>query len=420
MSLHISDVHAWEILDARGRPTVEIGLRDGRSGTLGRSTVPSMVFTDSHPATDPADRIRTRRPRRDVRTTLAQVEGQIRDLLLSRVFTDQADLDSALTGLGASEVEEQPAAGTVLGVSLAAARSFARDEELWRSLAPDPARASMPVPFLTMIEGKDSEPSEGLLAFRELMVVPLGARDERAAVLAGARIHRAVGARLAQAGHAPALGELGGHAPDVHLVEQALGILTAAIADAGYRAGSDSVAIAIRPAADALRRADGRYTIAGQRLTSMELVDCYAMLVREFPLCAVIDGLAERDREGWTALTDRIGRQVQVIGGRIFGTDPALIAKAKDDKIGNAVLLTPAQAGTVTETLETLAYCRSSGYAPLLSHHAGETTDDFIADLAVGAGCGQIAAGAPIHGENTAKYNRLTHIEQTAKLPYGR
>jgi enolase len=250
------------------------------------------------------------------------------------------------------------------------------------------------------------------------MIAPLGARSEREAVRMGAEVYRALRVRLAGAGHATGLGDEGGFAPAIDSAEQVLDLLVGAIEDAGYRPGRSEVAIALDPAANGFHR-DGAYHVAGQVLSSTEMVDWYEELTRRYPIWSIEDGLAEDDRDGWVALTERIGGRVQIVGDDIFVTNPAVIAKAIADGIGNAALIKLNQIGTVTETREAIEVCRRADYAQMISHRSGETADDFIADLAVGSGCGQIKSGAPARGERVAKYNRLMEIEDVTGLPYG-
>jgi len=242
----------------------------------------------------------------------------------------------------------------------------------------------------------------------------------REALRAGAEIYGALKTRLHQAGLSTGLGDEGGFAPDVATPEQALELVMEAIEAAGYRAASDGVAIALDPAASGFRGLDGSYEVAGEQLSSEELIERYAELVARYPIWSIEEGLAEDDWAGWKALTERLGSRVQLVGDDIFVTNPAVIGQAIERGIANAALIKVNQVGTVTETLEAMALCRQAGYAQMVSHRSGETSDDFIADLAVGTGCGQIKAGAPARGEGVAKYNRLSEIErECAEAPFG-
>ena len=215
------------------------------------------------------------------------------------------------------------------------------------------------------------------------------------------------------------LGDEGGFAPEVSEPEEVLQLLVQAITDAGYRAGPDGVSIALDPAASEFRQPDGRYRVAGELLDSMQLIDRLAAIVRQFPVHLIEDGLGEDDDDGWIALTQRLGGSVELVGDDIFCTNPAIIASAIERGIANASLIKLNQIGTVTETLRAMAVCRNAGYRQFVSHRSGETEDSFIADLAVGTGCGHLKAGAPARGERTAKYNRLLEIAATSGLRYG-
>jgi enolase len=231
-------------------------------------------------------------------------------------------------------------------------------------------------------------------------------------VRAGAEVYGALRRLLTSLGHGTGLGDEGGFAPELRWPDEALGMLVTAIENAGYHPGRDGVAIALDPAASEFREPDGRYRIGDDRLSSAEMVDQYAELATRFPIWSIEDGLAEDDPDGWAALTDRLGERIQLVGDDNFVTNPGIIADAIDAGIGNAALIKVNQVGTVTETLEAMAVCRRAGYAQMISHRSGETQDTFIADLAVGTGCGQIKTGAPSRSDRVAKYNRLLRIEE--------
>jgi enolase len=256
------------------------------------------------------------------------------------------------------------------------------------------------------------------LDFQEFMIAPLGAPSMAEAVRAGAEVYAALRSRLAAAGHATGLGDEGGFAPDITAPEDVLTELVAAIGDAGYHAGRDGVAIALDPASSEFYR-DGRYHVAGQALTSDDMIDRYEEIVTRYPVWLIEDGLAESDWDGWVRLNERLGARVELVGDDILVTNPAIVAEAIDRKIANAALIKVNQIGTVTETLETMRLCRQAGWAQFVSHRSGETEDTFIADLATGTGCGHLKTGAPARGERVAKYNRLIEIEAAEHLPYG-
>jgi enolase len=416
MSIWFTDVRAAEILDSRGNPTVAVAVRTS-AGETGHAAVPSGASTGSGEALELRDGDVRRYAGRGVLGAVAHVDGEIRDLLLGRSFDDLADVDHALIELDGTVDKSRLGANAIVGVSMAAARAFAagRDEPLWRFLAPDPDTARMPVPHFNVVNGGVHAPNA--LDFQEFMIAPLGARSEREAVRAGAEVYRALRRHLAAAGHDTGLGDEGGFAPGIDRAEEVLDALVASIRTAGYTPGRSGIAIALDPAASEFYR-HGRYHVAGEELTSAQMVDWYAQLTHDYPIWSIEDGLAEDDWAGWAALTERIGNRVQLVGDDIFVTNASVIAKAVGEGIGNAALIKVNQIGTVTETLEAMAVCRRAHYAQMVSHRSGETADDFIADLAVGSGCGQIKSGAPARGERVAKYNRLMEIEDQYALPY--
>ena len=415
--IEFTDVHAAEILDSRGNPTLAVTVRTA-GGAQAQAGVPSGASTGAGEALELRDGDGARYGGRGVLGAVAHVNGEIRDLLLGRGFTGQEELDGAMIALDGTAEKSRLGANAIVGVSMAAARAFAAEqgEPLWRSLAPDTVTARMPVPHFNVVNG--GAHAAGSLEFQEFMIAPLGARSEREAVRAGAEVYRALRGHLADLGFATGLGDEGGFAPGIDRVEGVLDVLVASIEAAGYTPGRTGVAIALDPAANGFYQG-GRYHVGGQELSSAEMVEWYASLTERYPIWSIEDGLAEEDWNGWIALTSRIGQRVQVVGDDIFVTNPAVISKAIDAHIGNAALIKVNQIGTVTETQEAMAVCRRAVYAQMISHRSGETVDDFIADLAVGSGCGQIKSGAPARGERVAKYNRLMQIEEQATLPYG-
>jgi enolase len=267
------------------------------------------------------------------------------------------------------------------------------------------------VPHFNVVNGGAHAPNS--LDFQEFMLAPLGATSYGEAVRAGAEVYAALKARLSAGGFATGLGDEGGFAPDIALPEEVLATLVEAISDAGYTPGRDGIAIALDPAASEFYR-DDAYHVAGKALSTAEMVDYYAELVERFPIWSIEDGLAEGDGEGWVDLTRRLGGTIQLVGDDNFVTNPAIIRDAISRGVANAALIKVNQIGTVTETLEALAVCREAGYAAMISHRSGETEDSFIADLAVGSGCGELKSGAPARGERVAKYNRILEIADAA------
>ena len=260
--------------------------------------------------------------------------------------------------------------------------------------------------------------AQNRLAFQEFMLAPLGAPTFGEALRAGAEIYAALRRIIHDRGMSTGLGDEGGFAPDLYHPHQVLDLLVEAITTAGYQPGREGIAIALDPAASGFHT-DGRYRVADDRLASIELIELYVELIDRYPIWSIEDGLAEDDWDGWKQLTDRLGERIQLVGDDIFVTNPAIITEAIDRGVANAALIKVNQIGAVTETLEAMRICRQAGYAQMVSHRSGETTDTFIADLAVATGCGQLKSGAPARGERVAKYNRLLTIEHDTSLPYG-
>jgi enolase len=310
-------------------------------------------------------------------------------------------------------------ANATVGVSMALARALAASAKvpLWRWLAPEGVTPSLPVPHFNVLNGGVHAPND--LDFQEFMIAPLGAPSMTEAVRAGAEVYAALRRELTSRKLSTGLGDEGGFAPEVSEPEEVLRLLVQAIEDAGYETGAEGVSVALDLAASEFRQPDGRYKVAADLLDSGQLIDRLAAITGHFPVHLIEDGLGEDDDQGWIALTARLGATTELVGDDIFCTNPAIITSAIEKGIGNASLIKLNQIGTVTETLEAMAICRRAGYRQFVSHRSGETEDSFIADLAVGTGCGHLKSGAPARGERTAKYNRLLEIAATAGLRYG-
>ncbi len=418
MSIEFSSLHAMEILDSRGRPTLAV-----RVGTPGGATyragVPSGASTGAGEAVELRDGGTLRYGGKGTRAAVGNVNGPIAEALTGRAFDELSQVDQTMVDLDGTPNKAGMGANAIVGVSMAAARAFAGDAgvPLWRYLSTASSTPRLPVPHFNVVNG--GAHAANPLDFQEFMLAPLGAPTEVEAVRAGAEIYSALRGRLAEAGHTTGLGDEGGFAPGLDSPEKVLELLVAAIRDAGYTAGVEGVAIALDPAANGFYK-EGSYELAGTRCTSAEMVAYYAELLDRFPIWSIEDGLAEDDWEGWTRLTSELGERCQLVGDDIFVTSPAIIASSAERGVANAALIKVNQIGTVTETLEALRVCREAGYAAMVSHRSGETEDSFIADLAVGSGCGQLKSGAPARGERVAKYNRLLEINDGhPELPYG-
>ena len=413
----VSELSALEILDSRGRPTlaVTVTLADN---TIARAGVPSGASTGSREAVELRDGDKSRYAGLGVLTAAANVNGEISDLLRGRSWTSLAEADQAVVDLDGTPNKARLGANATVGVSMALARALATSAKmpLWQWLAPDGVTPSLPVPHFNVVNGGVHAPNR--LDFQEFMLAPLGAPTVAEAVRAGAEVYAALRGQLTGLGLSTGLGDEGGFAPEIDSPEEVLALLVTAIQAAGYQTGRDGIAIALDPAASEFY-SGGAYHVAGQTLSSDEMIERYAEMTVRFPVWSIEDGLAESDWDGWERLVARLGDRTQIVGDDLLVTNPAIIREAIERKAANAALIKLNQIGTVTETLEAMRLCRETGWAQMVSHRSGETEDSFIADLAVASGCGQIKSGAPARGERTAKYNRLIEIEAVAHLPYG-
>jgi enolase len=419
MTIHIASVSALEILDSRARPTlsVTLALADGTTTTAG---VPSGASTGTREAVELRDGDGARFGGAGVLTAVGNVNGEIADLLQGRTFDSLAEVDAAMIDLDGTPNKARLGANAIVGTSMALARALATSagQELFEWLPGFGASHRLPVPCFNVLNGGAHAPNP--LDFQEFMICPLGAPSMAEAVRTGAEVYAALRKRLTAGGHATGLGDEGGFAPDLAEPEEVLEMIVAAITDSGYTPGPSGVAIALDPAASEFRQDDGTYRVNGASLSSADMVDRYAAMVDAYPIWSIEDGLGEDDNDGWRQLTARLGQRIQLVGDDNFCTNPAIIARAIDDGVGNAALIKLNQIGSVTETLEAMAVCHRAGYGQMVSHRSGETPDSFIADLAVATGCGQIKTGAPARGERVAKYNRLIEIAAAhPDLPYG-
>lgn len=417
MSITVCGLHAVEILDSRARPTLWVSLEIESGQTVGAG-VPAGASTGSREAVERRDGDPARFSGQGVLGAVAAVNGEIFDALAGRSFDSLAGLDAALVALDGTENKARLGANAVVGVSMAAARAFAAAAvtPLWRTFSGPHTTPRSPVPHFNVVNGGVHAPNE--LDFQEFMLAPLGAPTVAEGVRAGAEVYAALRRLLVDHGHSVGLGDEGGFAPEIADPDQVLELLVEAIETAGYVAGRDGVAIAMDPASSEFYR-DGIYRVAGEPLSSDDMIERYVEMTERFPVWLLEDGLAESDWEGWERLTARLGERVELVGDDIFCTNPALISEGIKRRVATASLIKVNQIGTVTETLDAMRVCREAGYAQFVSHRSGETTDDFIADLAVGTGCGQMKSGAPARGERVAKYNRLIEIEEASHLPYG-
>jgi enolase len=405
----IERIHARQILDSRGNPTVEVevGLR---SGAHGHAAVPSGASTGEFEATELRDGGQ-RWQGKGVTRAVANVNSEIAVSLRGMDAADQASLDRTLIAIDGTPSKSRLGANAILGVSLAAAHAQAAEERLplWRYLGGESARV-LPVPMMNVLNG--GAHADNKVDFQEFMVVPCGAETFSECLRMGTEVFHALKRTLHERGLATAVGDEGGFAPDLSSNEEALTMLLAGIEAAGYRPGDD-VAIALDPATSELYR-DGGYVLEheGRTLSAGELADYWADLAARYPIVSIEDGMDEEDWAGWRTLTERIGATVQLVGDDLFVTNTERLRRGIDAGVANSILIKVNQIGTLTETLEAIAMARDAGYTAVMSHRSGETEDVSIADLAVATGCGQIKTGAPSRSDRVAKYNQLLRIEE--------
>ena len=419
MAFEIKGVQAIEILDSRGRPTlnVTVSLADG---TVAEAGVPSGASTGTREAVELRDGDPARFGGGGVQSAVGNVNSEINASLSGRTWNDLAEVDQLMRDLDGTPNKARLGANALIGTSMALARALAASAGAplyeWLPGFGQPAR--LPVPCFNVLNGGAHAPNP--LDFQEFMVCPFGAPTMAEAVRARAEVYQALRKRLIAGGHATGLGDEGGFAPNLAEPEEVLALIVAAIQDAGYPTGKAGVAIALDPAASEFHQKDGTYRVNGANLSSADMIARYTAMIDAYPIWSIEDGLGEADSDGWKQLTAAIGDRVQLVGDDNFCTNPAIITDAIANGIANAALIKVNQIGTVTETLEAMRICHVAGYGQMVSHRSGETPDTFIADLAVATGCGQIKTGAPARGERVAKYNRLIQIQaQNPSMPYG-
>lgn len=405
----ISDVAAREILDSRGNPTVEVDVLL-ESGAFGRAAVPSGASTGAHEAVELRDG-GSRFVGKGVLQAVANVNGELRDAVLGLDAADQRDLDAALIDCDGSDNKGRLGANAMLGVSLACAKAAAEEVAMpfYRYIG-GPNAHVLPVPLMNVLNGGAHATSN--VDFQEFMLVPVGAASFSEALRWGTETYHVLRTLLADKGLATALGDEGGFAPNLSGTEAALDLLLAAIEQAGYRPGEE-IALALDVASTEFF-VNGEYRMAGAGVSySPEaFVEVLARLVADYPIVSIEDGCAEDDWVGWSALTDSLGDQIQLVGDDLFVTNSTRLQRGIDDEVANAILIKVNQIGTLTETLDTMALATRNAYTCVMSHRSGETEDTTIADLAVATNCGQIKTGAPARSDRVAKYNQLLRIEE--------
>jgi len=406
----IIGVHAREVLDSRGNPTVEVEV-ELEGGVLGRAAVPSGASTGEHEALELRDGDEGRYLGKGTTKAVANVIERIQPQVMGLDGLDQVEVDQAMLELDGTATKAELGANAILGVSMAVARAAADlvGLPLWRYLGGARARV-LPTPMMNVLNG--GAHADNGLEIQEFMIVPLGAPTFSEALRAGAEIFHHLKKLLAAEGHATSVGDEGGFAPRLGGNEAALGFVTKAIEASGRKPGDD-VAIALDAAASEFYDGDaGRYNFDGAPVDTGALVDTYAALCDRYPIVSIEDGCDEDDWDGWKALTERLGNRVQLVGDDLFVTNTTRLRRGIDEGIANAILIKVNQIGSVTETLETMRMAELRGYAQVVSHRSGETEDTFIADLAVATGAGQIKTGSLSRSERIAKYNQLLRIEE--------
>ena len=413
--MKITHVHAREILDSRGNPTVEADVQAGSA--LGRAAVPSGASTGQREALELRDGDPKRYGGKGVRKAVDHVNGEIAKALVGKEL-DQRALDDTMLELDGTPTKSRLGANAILAVSMAAARAAAvgAGQPLYRSLAALSGATSvdsfvLPVPMMNILNG--GAHADSSVDFQEFMVMPLGVASFAEALRAGTEIFHALRSILKKAGHSTGVGDEGGFAPNLKSNRAALDVVLEAIGKTGLRAGSD-VYLALDVASSELWD-NGKYVFkkSGEPTrTPDQMVELYADWVRQYPIISIEDGVAEGDWDGWKALTRAIGDRVQLVGDDVFVTNPEILRKGIAEGVGNALLVKLNQIGTVSETLDAIAMARAARYATIISHRSGETEDSTIADLAVATSAGQIKTGSASRSDRTAKYNQLLRIEE--------
>ena len=412
--MKIATVHAREILDSRGNPTVEVDVTLA-DGAFGRAAVPSGASTGVREALELRDQDKSRYGGKGVRKAVANVNGEIAKSIGGKEFS-QRTLDEAMIALDGTPTKSRLGANALLGVSMAAARAEAVSKKvpLYRHLGAlyKNDRFSLPVPMMNILNG--GAHADSSVDFQEFMVMPVGAATFSEAVRIGAEIFHTLRGILKSRGQSTGVGDEGGFAPNLKSNREAVEVVLEAISKAGMKAG-DNVFIALDAATSELWAGEGRYTFkkSGEPdRTSDQMVRLWEDWLRQYPIISIEDGLAEGDWDGWKALTSALGSRVQLVGDDVFVTNPEILQRGISDKVGNALLVKLNQIGTVTETLDAVAMARNADYATIISHRSGETEDSTIADLAVGTGAGQIKTGSASRTDRICKYNQLMRVEE--------
>ncbi|WP_299075872.1 phosphopyruvate hydratase [uncultured Ruegeria sp.] len=407
----IIDIHAREILDSRGNPTVEVDviLEDG---TMGRAAVPSGASTGAYEAVEKRDGDKARYLGKGVLEAVAAVNGEIAEELVGFDATEQVAIDAAMIELDGTENKGRLGANAILGVSLATAKAAAdfTTQPLYRYVGGTSARV-LPVPMMNIING--GEHADNPIDIQEFMIMPVSASNIREAVRMGSEVFHTLKKELSAAGLNTGIGDEGGFAPNIASTREALDFILKSIEKAGYKPGEE-IHLALDCAATEYYK-DGKYVLSGEgkTLSSEENAAYLAALVKDYPIISIEDGMSEDDWDGWKALTDAIGDKVQLVGDDLFVTNPVRLAEGIERGCANSMLVKVNQIGSLTETLRAVDMAHRARYTNVMSHRSGETEDATIADLAVATNCGQIKTGSLARSDRLAKYNQLIRIEET-------
>ena len=418
---NIANIQAFEVLDSRGNPTIEAEVTL-ESGHVGAACAPSGASTGSREALELRDGDKSRYLGKGVLNAVGNVNGPIRDLLLGSDAADQRALDAAMISADGSENKENFGANAILAVSLAAAKAAAKNRKvpLYQHIADinGSSNFTMPVPMMNIING--GEHADNNVDIQEFMVQPVAAPTFAEGLRAGAEIFHSLKKVLSQRGLSTAVGDEGGFAPNLPSNEAALEVIAEAVANAGYKLGSD-ISLALDCAASEFYK-DGVYDLAGEgkQFSSEGFSDYLAELAGNHPIISIEDGLDESDWDGWKYLTDKIGDKIQLVGDDLFVTNTKILKQGIDMGVANSILIKFNQIGSLSETLDAIAMAKAAGYTAVISHRSGETEDTTIADLAVATAAGQIKTGSLCRSDRVAKYNRLLRIEAelAGKAPY--
>ncbi len=406
----IVDIVAREILDSRGNPTVEVDVTL-ENGIVGRAAVPSGASTGAHEAVELRDGDKSRYGGKGVQKAVAAVNGELFDALSGQDARDQLHIDKLMIDLDGTANKGRLGANAILGISLAVAKAAATDAglPLYRYVGGSQA-ATLPVPLMNIING--GAHADNPIDIQEFMIMPVGAPSFAEGLRMGAEVFHALKKKLHDAGHGTNVGDEGGFAPNLASADEALGFIMQAIELAGYKPGDD-VVLALDAASTEFYK-QGRYHLEGEgeTLDSDGMVDYLANLCQRFPIVSIEDGMAEDDWDGWRALTESLGKRVQLVGDDLFVTNPKRLARGIASGTANSILVKVNQIGSLSETMEAVAMAQRAAYTAVMSHRSGETEDSTIADLAVATNCGQIKTGSLSRSDRLAKYNQLLRIEE--------